>query len=382
MWINQNWLDALNLKMPTTTDEFYAVLKAFKEQDPNKNGVADEIPLAGAHADGWWDNYDRFLMNAFLYYDYDVKSDQSFGLSLDGNGKVVVPFYNTEAMTAGLKYLNKLYTEGLYYEGSFSQTSTQLTQLVENPDADIVGAVAGGYGGMFSQLGGDRYKMYRAVDPLKGPGSAQFTVYEPYGSVWASNFVLSKDCSNPAAAVKWGDYMYTFDATQRSYLGTEGEAWRLAKEGEVGINGKPALYVQLKPWQERDPQNDHIVQQCIDYRPIDYRLGMAYDESTDMYSADGLEKLLQVVSESYMKYGEPSKPYKLPPLKFTKDQNDAMMLTKTELGKTMKEQMTGFMSGTLNIDTDYAAFVETIKTQGMDQLIETYQKAYDEQYKK
>lgn len=379
MWINQVWLDNLGLKMPTTTDELYTVLKAFKEKDPNKNGKADEIPMAGAHADGWWDNYDRFLMNSFLYYDYDVKADTSFGLMLDGD-KVTVPFYNEAPMKEGLKYLNKLYTEGLYYEGSFAQTNVQLTQLVENPGDAIVGVVGGGYGGMFSQLGGERYKMYRAMDPLKGPGGVQLTVHEPYGNVWANNFLLSKTCSNPEVAVKWGDFMYTFDATQRSYLGVEGVGWRPAKEGEVGINGKPALYFQLTPWQEVDPQNDHIAQQCIDYRPIDYRLGMAYDEKTDMYSADGLEKLLQVVSESYMKYAATKN--KLLPVKYTTAENEQLMLSKTELGKTLKEQMTGFMTGKLNIDTDYAAFVETLKTQGMDKLIEVTQNAYNTQFKK
>src|SRR5690606_1913753 len=35
MWINQEWLDNMGLQMPTTTDEFYQVLKAFKEKDPN-----------------------------------------------------------------------------------------------------------------------------------------------------------------------------------------------------------------------------------------------------------------------------------------------------------------------------------------------------------
>ena len=39
--------------MPTTTDEYYEVLKAFKEQDANGNGDPnDEIPLAGC-TDGW-----------------------------------------------------------------------------------------------------------------------------------------------------------------------------------------------------------------------------------------------------------------------------------------------------------------------------------------
>ncbi|MEG7531886.1 MAG: extracellular solute-binding protein, partial [Hungatella sp.] len=44
LYINKVWLDNLGLKVPETMDEFYDVLKAFKEQDPNKNGIADEIP--------------------------------------------------------------------------------------------------------------------------------------------------------------------------------------------------------------------------------------------------------------------------------------------------------------------------------------------------
>ncbi|MDF2647167.1 MAG: transporter substrate-binding protein [Paenibacillus sp.] len=36
--IRQDWLDKLNLKMPTTTDEFVAVLQAFKDKDPGGTG--------------------------------------------------------------------------------------------------------------------------------------------------------------------------------------------------------------------------------------------------------------------------------------------------------------------------------------------------------
>ena len=42
--INKKWLDAVKKDVPTTLDEYYEVLKAFKEQDPNGNGQADEIP--------------------------------------------------------------------------------------------------------------------------------------------------------------------------------------------------------------------------------------------------------------------------------------------------------------------------------------------------
>ncbi len=46
MWVNKGWLDNLGLTAPTTTEEFYNMLVAFKEQDANGNGdAADEIPF-------------------------------------------------------------------------------------------------------------------------------------------------------------------------------------------------------------------------------------------------------------------------------------------------------------------------------------------------
>ena len=45
-FINKKWLDNLGLKMPTTWDELYNVLVAFKEKDANGNGDSnDEIPM-------------------------------------------------------------------------------------------------------------------------------------------------------------------------------------------------------------------------------------------------------------------------------------------------------------------------------------------------
>ena len=47
LWLNTVWLDNLGLEKPTTTEELYQVLKAFKEQDANGNGDPnDEIPLS------------------------------------------------------------------------------------------------------------------------------------------------------------------------------------------------------------------------------------------------------------------------------------------------------------------------------------------------
>lgn len=48
MWIRQDWLDNLNLQAPTTLDELEAVMDAFANQDPDKNGKKDTLALATA----------------------------------------------------------------------------------------------------------------------------------------------------------------------------------------------------------------------------------------------------------------------------------------------------------------------------------------------
>jgi putative aldouronate transport system substrate-binding protein len=51
--IRQDWLDALGLKAPTNSDEFYTVMKAFTEKDPDKNGKADTFGY-GFVSDPFW----------------------------------------------------------------------------------------------------------------------------------------------------------------------------------------------------------------------------------------------------------------------------------------------------------------------------------------
>ena len=44
-FVRQDWLDTLGLERPDNVDELYEVLVAFRDQDPNGNGVKDEIPF-------------------------------------------------------------------------------------------------------------------------------------------------------------------------------------------------------------------------------------------------------------------------------------------------------------------------------------------------
>ena len=75
LWINTKWLDALDMEPPTTVDEFEDMLRRFKEEDPNGNGEADEIPLL-TYEGGWHSNaMNGCLTNPFVY----TSPDNNYG---------------------------------------------------------------------------------------------------------------------------------------------------------------------------------------------------------------------------------------------------------------------------------------------------------------
>jgi putative aldouronate transport system substrate-binding protein len=47
LWIRQDWLDALSLNFPTTLEELKTVAKAFIEQDPDGDGMANTVGIMG-----------------------------------------------------------------------------------------------------------------------------------------------------------------------------------------------------------------------------------------------------------------------------------------------------------------------------------------------
>ena len=132
MWVYKPWLDKLGLKVPETTDEFEAMLKAFKEKDPNGNGKADEIPLSGSKLvnGGWHSPIDQFLMNSFVYND-NVTPNGARAPDpgqRQGQGRL---------HRAGLERGREVPRTGLYKQGlidpqAFTNDSAQIQQLGEN----------------------------------------------------------------------------------------------------------------------------------------------------------------------------------------------------------------------------------------------------------
>jgi len=108
-WVNAEWLANLGLEMPDTLDEFYNMLVAFKNQDPNGNGQADEIPWSFVYkGDGY-----NMALGAFGYVNarHDV---------IDGK-YVYVPAQ--ENFRHYLEFMHKLYEEQLVDNDLFTMNT-------------------------------------------------------------------------------------------------------------------------------------------------------------------------------------------------------------------------------------------------------------------
>lgn len=98
-YIRTDWLQKLGMKAPTTTDEWYNTMKAFKEQDPGKLG-GKVIPF-GMRATSYVDNHDGAQQ---LVWSFVKASDEE---------QQTLPYLALPGFKDGIKFVNKMYNEGL-----------------------------------------------------------------------------------------------------------------------------------------------------------------------------------------------------------------------------------------------------------------------------
>ncbi|WP_248926915.1 ABC transporter substrate-binding protein [Paenibacillus hamazuiensis] len=363
MFINKTWLDKLGLPIPQTTDEFYTVLKAFKEKDPNGNGKADEIPLVGAIGSPSTTivqtQIDPFIMSAFVEKDFTYK--------LVKDGKIQVA-YNQPEWKDGLKYLNKLYKEGLIAPQSFTQDKNQLQQMGMNPDAEIIGAVPAQNQGNFITIDSPRFKDYVTVPPLKGPTGLRSAPFQPY-YILQGQFVVTNKAKNPAAAFRLGDLLMSEEAVLRSTIGRPGQEWDKAAQGELGLDGKQAKWKQLTTFGKL--QNVHWAQAGPSVRTNEFRLSQYADPKNPLESV-----LYNETKKNYEPYQlDPNKV--VPPLFFTDEQSEELATIEKGLADYRNEFFAKAVTGSLDIDKEWNNYLANLDKMNIKKYLEIQQQAYD-----
>lgn len=377
LWMNSAWLKKLGLEQPKTTKDLVKVLKAFKTQDPNGNGKADEIPLTGDTRD----SVIPYLMNAFIYDPQGTSGNNNSTLVL--KGQRVDMQANKDGWRAGLKFIKSLYDQGLIDQGAFTQNGDALRAQGDSADATIVGSGSVLHPAIFVTPGqaDGRDKNYDAVPPLTGPDGANFTAYNIPSTPGATFALTSK--ASPAQqvqSIKMMNYIYSTQGQIEGNFGSEGIGWEKPGASDISLDTtlKPILKVIQAPVGSK-PTNTSWSAMAQYNNTSAFRSSQA--TPTDLYSSAGYERRLYEATKLYAGHEDKAQIYPYWAVWIDPSLGSEVATLQTNIENYVQQSSLQFITGSKNIDTGWDDYKKGLDGVGLTRYLQIQQKAYDQSKK-
>lgn len=349
LFFNQDWLDAVNMQVPTTADEFYDVLKAFKEQDPNGNNKKDEI--------GLYLKPDHLQFVTFGMFGIGNRGCNNGFIDWDEDAQAVRYFATTDGFRQWVEWVTKLYQEGLLNKEYFDFTESNLGNYVSN---DVCGVFA--YTNL-CMLGEESQQKFTYLDgAMTGPdGSKDYYGVRSIGTT--GSYVITTACKYPEVALRWADYFYSDEGSLFFYYGDEGVTYDALDDGTYQFNDTVlsdfhsgrnsydgcAVYVSLYGYGNTPTMTK------VPYNSADDNKGIA------------LEAANALIEDCAIAW---------PAFTFTKQEQRIIEDNKSDIDKYVASMRDSWIMGTATLDdASWQQFVNTIQNMGVQDVLEVYEAA-------
>lgn len=347
--IRNDWLDELGLEAPTTVDEWYTVLKAFKEQ----KGADTPLTFQGKGNI----NMTKFVVGAY---------NTTLGFYPD-NGKVrygpIEPGYKEFLAT-----FQKWYQEGLI-DPDFP-SNDQKTM-----DAKVTGGRAGAWLGAHGNYIGRIIFLMKEkgenIDPIPLPYPTlnkdekprfgqKDRAYKPHNSI-----AITTANKYPVESVKWLDYGYSEEGDILCNWGVEGvshiRTGNELKFGEAITNNPEGPINQV--WEKYVLKDGPFV--------------MDFKTRKETWIAWETPK----INEAYEIWGQAESSGNMPPVTLLPEESQTYASIMNEIQTYVDEMFLKFIMGEEPIE-NFDKYVEQIKKMGIDEAIQIQQAAYDRYLKR
>ncbi len=341
--LRKDWLDELGLKVPETINEWYIVLKAFKE----KKGAAAPLTVESythlaSMMSGGFDNTNGFYLD---------KGKVKYG-GIEPNRKNY------------LATMTKWYNEGLL-DKNFASNNRKIvdSNIINGKSGAAYGSGGSGLGRYLDSMKGkdSKFNLVAAMFPaVKKGGKPNFSPISQYFGGTGSAAITSK-CKAVEEAARLLDYGYSREGGLFYNFGIEGVTYKLVNDSPVFTefvlkNPENLSNTQVMAKYMRSSSNGPYIQ--------DKRYIEQYYEYPQQKEA-----LVLWQKTNYMSH-------MLPPLTPTPDESGQLSKLMNEISTYQDEMTVKFIMGIEPIN-NFEKYVAQLKKLGIDQAIAIYQAAVE-----
>lgn len=214
LWIRGDWLEQLGLDLPTTTDEFTEVLRAFRDEAP---GRSDAVPFTGAGPSA--------LTPFFGAFEVGTQD------ALYAQGAEIVGGYTDPNIAEPLEYIRSLIDEGLVDPDLFSLKTAEARDRAFQGSA---GAIYLGWDNVTKPEFVEAQKTaqpdadWQMIDMLSAPGKSGGWPTGPFGIVQGIPASVADDEERLDALLTLINYVCTDEGSRLVMFGIEGEHYTLS----------------------------------------------------------------------------------------------------------------------------------------------------------
>ena len=370
-YINTTWLDKLGLSAPTTKEELYDVLVAFRDKDPNGNGKKDEIPLFGSQKVGNGAHAIEWIINMFLYFD----EDHPF-YDYDGDGQLDY-VYAQEEYREALKYVNKLYEEKLLTTMIYTVTQAEMRTITTPASGTTICGIFCGHLTTMIANGSELMYEYAPLAPIGYVNDESCSVnQECYITETAEKNGIADECFELMMQ------LYTWEGSRRVRYGEKGVNWDDPTPGAKSDYGVDADYLLID-----DP---FTKQTTAMWGQIAGTLSV-YDEgeSAELQTANGqwaVDKSKLMAEQRRLldeKLAEEGHPKSTPTLYPTVEEDEAIDPVRTNVSNYKTSAVKDFVCGTngmdIEDDSDWKAYLAELENLGLAKYEEYANTVYTRQ---
>jgi putative aldouronate transport system substrate-binding protein len=349
-WMRQDWLDKLGLEVPTNVEELHTVLTAFRNDDPNGNGLKDEVPF-------FVRQWQELLRLVTLWDGRSSGSDTAHDFLVQ-DGKIAHG-YAGEGYREGIKNINQWYNEGLIDAEVFTRGSTAreylLSENLGGMTHDWFASTSGYNPKLRDKIEGFDLAVIEPPASISGVQMAEHRRIPVKPDGWA----ISHTNPDPVTTIKYFDFYFTPEGRRLANFGIEGTHYEV-EDGEA---------IFTKEFMDAGPVNSQLYQVGAQIQrgyPQDFKYEIQWTNPSavkgiELYDAGDflVEQFLGVA--------------------FNEEEQGVYDKKWSQIRTYMLERQQAWVLGG-GIEEEWDDYMATLDKMGFNDVLAAMQSAYDRQY--